>query len=253
MKQHSLYSGLLFIFLTSFILSACRKEESAGCFKSVGSQTEVLRKLQPFSALHITDKIDVVLHQDSTRDFTAILSGGKNLLPGIITRVKDDTLYIDDGNSCNWVRDMQNRTRIDLYIRDLSKIEMHGLSTLGMEKRIYLGDVQVDFISSANQEWDLWTNKLTLNHSGIGDIKISGRSAVYVLTMYFVSGADARNMVADYAFVYSYTTANAWVQPIKGLGVFIYDTGNVYYTREPWEHIVFEKNGPGERIYAPPG
>lgn len=253
MKPHSLLAILMLGLLTGLLLTACKKDRSAGCLKSVGSQTENLRKLLPFSAIRVTDKIDVVLHQDSTRDFTAILSGGKNLLPGIITRVENDTLYIEDGNTCNWVRNLQNRTRIDLYIRDLTKIEMHGLSTLGMEKRIFLGDVQIDFISSANQEWNVWTNKLTLNHSGIGDIKISGRSAVYVLTMYFVSGADARDMVADYAFVYSYTTANAWVQPVKGLGAFIYNTGNIYYTREPWEHIVFEKNGPGERIYAPPG
>lgn len=233
------------------ILNSCKKDSPPDCFKSVGAKKTITRSVEAFHALYLNDKIDVYLHQDSSKDFRIMLTGGKNILPKIRTEVKNGTLYLEDENTCQWVRDLSNRTRLDVWIKDLDNIELHGLSTMNMEKQIRLYDTEVNFFSSADQNWNIYLNELTLNHRGVGDIVISGRAAVYIPTLYFVAGADARKMEADFAFVYSYTTAEAWVQPVKGLGVFIYDTGNVYYTREPWKHIVFEKNGPGERVYAP--
>jgi hypothetical protein len=239
------------LLLLQLLFLSCQSEPSAGCLRGIGSEQSETRQLQPFHTLIVSDKIDVVLHQDSTQNFRCMLTGGENLLTGIRTDVKDGILRIEDGNTCNWVRNLQNRTRLDLWVSDLSRIELNGMSKLQTPQRIRLGDVQVDFISSADQNWNLDLNQLILNHSGVGEIQLEGHAAVYVLTLYFVAGADARHLESDFAFVYSYSTADAWVQPVKGLGVFIYDQGNVYFTREPWEQIVYEKKGNGERVYRP--
>lgn len=232
---------------------SCQPDNSAGCFRGKGKESTQTRLLDTFHSMVVSDKLDIVLHQDSTQPYKCTLSGGSNLFPGIQTRVVDGVLHIEDTNTCDWVRDLQNRTRIDLWISDLNRIEMHGMSKLLTPKRIHLSDVELDFISSADQDWDLETNQLILNHSGVGEITVKGKAAVYVLTQYFVAGADARHLQSDYVFVYSYSTADAWVQPVKGLGAFIYNSGNIYHVSTPWKQIAYEKKGLGERVYAPAG
>jgi hypothetical protein len=240
--------GMLLLFALS-ILWACKQENPPDCFKSVGAEKTITRNLQPFESLSISDKVDVYLHQDSSKNFRVMITGGKNILPKIQTEVKNGILYIEDINTCQWVRDLSTRTRLDVYVNDLKKIELNGFSTLNMEKTIRLQDVEINHISSADQKWNFQANELILNHSGVGDVEIEGRAAVYVVTLYFVAGADARKFKTDYAYVYSYSTADAWVQPVKGMGAFIYDAGNVYFVQEPWKQLVFVRQGTGDRIF----
>ena len=84
------------------------------------------------------------------------------------------TFYIEDVNTCQWVRDLSTRTRLDVYVNDLKKIDLHGYSTLNMEKPIRLHDVEINHISSADQSWKIQANEVVLNHSGVGDVEIEG-------------------------------------------------------------------------------
>lgn len=221
------------------------------CLKGRGREDSVERQVEDFRKIYVTDKIDLYLHQDVTRKNQVRISGGENLIGKIRTEIREGVLHISDENSCNFVRDLQARSRVDVWIDTLTMLEMHGMSSIYTPEKIKFQDFQIDFLSSRNSDIQLDVNVLILNHSGVGELGLSGNAAVYTVTLYNVAGADARNLVTDWAFVYSYSTADVWLKPMKGFGCYLYEAGNAYYTQEPWYLLTYVREGKGERLYQP--
>src|SRR5690606_26765019 len=116
----------LFLMMVSCIfVQSCSKNQPGDCFKSSGEVVQQERLLSSFNKLVISDRFNIILSQDSSKPESAVLRGGKSLLSSVVMHVIDTALYIKDGNTCNWVRNYDNRITIELNIHKLKKLYIH--------------------------------------------------------------------------------------------------------------------------------
>lgn len=243
---------LLVFALVLIAFSACKKNNPPDCFKSVGEQASLDRALPAFSGIVVGDKVDLVLITDTQiTENTVRISGGQHVLNKMKTEVSQDgILKITDENTCNWVRNLQTRIRVEVRCKPVNYIEINGFAALITPDSLIYDRLDIEYTSAADLDLQFKGVYLVLNHRGAGEILMSGNTDVSVFTLYNIAGIDARNLHSDWAFVYSYSTADTWVRPLKGLGTHIFESGNVLYTLEPWEHLEYIREGKGERRFV---
>jgi|GEM_PF-2035984 len=242
---------LCFVFSSALIWS-CKNQNPPDCLKSVGKYHQISKALPDFSGIVVGDKIDLVLVTDpNITENTITLSGGENVLPKIkIEITADGFLKIADLNTCNWVRNLQTRITAEVRCKPVAYLELNGFSKLITPDSLKYDRLDIEFTSAADLNLLLSGKYLVMNHRGVGEVQMQGRTDISVFTLYNVAGLDARNLHSDWSFVYSYSTADTWVRPLKGLGTHIFELGNVFYTREPWEHLEYVREGKGERKFV---
>src|SRR5204862_3278522 len=93
--------------LFSFLMSAlallnysCKKENLFDCFKSTGDVMTERRSISAFTDVEINNNVNVIFVQDSLTYVEA--NAGENLLPLIVTEIRNGKLYIENHNTCNW-------------------------------------------------------------------------------------------------------------------------------------------------------
>lgn len=243
---------LLIFFVLILAFSACKKDNPPDCFKSVGELASIDRALPDFSGIVVGDKVDLVLiTEPGITENSVRISGGKHLLNKMKTEVSQDgILKITDENTCNWVRNLQTRIRVEVRCKPVNYLEINGFAALITPDSLIYDRLDIEFTSSADLDLRLNGVYLKFNHRGAGEIAMTGKTDVSVFTLYNIAGVDARTLHSDWAFVYSYSTADTWVRPLKGLGTHIFESGNVFYTLEPWEHLEYIREGKGERRFV---
>jgi len=236
-----------------FLLPACRKSKGVSqCFMGKGKTKQSRVELtSDFHGIRAGDKIDLVLLQDTILAQPYIkISGYENLMNNISADVDaNGILEIKDNATCNWVRNLQLRTRVEVYFSSLDFMEINGFCKLIIEKPLKFNELQLEITSAADMDLNLSGVYFILDHRGLGEITVSGNTDVGVFSLYNVAGVDARNMLTDWGFVYSYSNADVWIKTLKGLGTYLHESGNLYYLQEPWDHLAYIRKGEGKRIY----
>lgn len=240
---------IFFIIFISTFISGCRKDNVPDCFKGKGKEATEERQLPPFKNIKINDRFNLIISQDTAKTENAILKGGENLLPSVKMEVKDSTLYIEDGNTCNWVRNFDDRITIALNIKDLNKIWVHDDVYVKTNGQINLETFYIDHSGMGNIEMDLKCSKfLQTDQYSAGEITLKGYAAVFVTTINDVGGMYASGLQGDYTYVFHHGTNECHVKPKKQMGVSIFYTGNIFYYAEPSELVFGKMNGSGQLI-----
>ena len=203
------------------------------CFKGRGKPTSEQRSLSPFLKIEVYDKIDLIIIKDSLHPEHMEINGWKNLLSSISTNVKDGILAIHDNNTCNFVRDLDNRTTVKVYIHSINSLEIHDVATAKTEGRLTLDSMLLYHEGMSDISMDLNIGRLTCKAQSGGNIKLNGYAAIFVAVLNDVGGIDASGLQGDYTFVFHNGTNDCLTMPYKVLDVNITYSGNVYYDLEP--------------------
>jgi hypothetical protein len=220
------------LFIVSFSLSiaGCGK---GVCLQGAGEVTTEIRTLAPFTSIDLYNRVNVILTQDTVNEVQ--VEAGRHLLSGIETTVNNNVLTIADKNTCNWVRDLDNRINVYIHTNNLQQINYYGS-----------GDVTS-------------SNTLTAEHftvdskEGVGSIKLNINSAFIDLVLrknnadvtftgncdsaYVYCGdqgkADLRNLVCNYVWVDHKGLYDTYVYAKHTLLANVLYKGNVYYKGNP--------------------
>lgn len=182
-------------------LAACNQEDAPDCFKTAGNITEETRMLEDFNRIEIQDLFEVhIIPSDSS---FAVVRGPRNILPKIITDVTDGVLFIENNNTCNFVRSFKNKLEIDLYVKSIREIQNRGTGTifstdtlffpyLKIENRHAAGEVsliiQGDSISAYTQ-------------TGVADIRLAGEVFKAELFNQGYGSIDAKHLKAEQTYI----------------------------------------------------
>jgi hypothetical protein len=221
----------LFIIL---LFSNCRKENAFDCFTSSGREITQERRPGIFSDLVVYNKFDVTIVQGS--EYRVEVTAGQNLLKNIITRIDGGTLYIENLNTCNFVRGYKKTLKVKVTAPALSLINNTSVGTM----RIAEGFSQKELRIRAESSGDIHVNgnieTLRTSTHGNGDLYLTGScNALYVYT-FGTNFVHAENLnIRDYAFVDTYSIGDCHVN-VTNVPLFDYNIwrdGNIYYSGEP--------------------
>jgi hypothetical protein len=112
--------NILILSVTIFFLMGCKKENSLDCFKSNGREVYEIRNLGSFTKIEVNEKIEVTVFKGT--EFKIEVIAGKNIIKNIKTRIVNDTLKIENRNTCNFVRGYKKKVRVNVTLPYL-----HGL------------------------------------------------------------------------------------------------------------------------------
>jgi hypothetical protein len=174
------------IFILFFAVLGCAKEEGV-CLKSRGNDTEKVIELGSFNKLEVYDKIDIDIYRSS--EFKAIIYSGENIIDGIGLKIKNNTLTVQDNNTCHWVRTLKKKPRVELYLDSLEDVLYYGAGNL----------ICKDTIPSNIMYLEAW--------EGSGDINyLTNSQEIYLKSHTGVSHFDVRGS-SNYLFIYNNTYA----------------------------------------------
>jgi hypothetical protein len=215
------------------------------CGNKPGADVLVSRQLPAFDKMHIGDRFDIRIVQDSTRAGGIDLFGPPEITGGVVTKVENGKLIVTDENRCKWVWQMGKRTAITVYIKDLREIEVLDNASLVCPDTLYLTELFIDHRSSAEQLITLDIPTLTLDHRQGGTFNLHGKGSNFVPTLYETGKLDARFFHASQVFVFHYGINRADVYASAALTCRTENKGDTYYHTLPSGLLKVYGRGPG--------
>lgn len=178
LKPLSLFLRCCLLLPTLFVLS-CKKNYSPGCLTSSGPIIHQQRDLQPFSKIEIENALETHVVQDSI--FRVDVEAGANLQRKIITRVNNDTLYISDKNTCNFVRGYDHTPKVTIHLPYLRKLTNNSVHPAWFESKFVQDSIRIHAGNSGDVHvYGTYGIILSTAH-GNGDIYYSGKTKTILL------------------------------------------------------------------------
>jgi hypothetical protein len=229
--------------------TACKKHQLNDCFSAAGEDGVEERNLETFDQIWVGDKIDLKIIQDTNSDEKIILRGGSNLFEGIVTTIKNGQLTIDNQNVCNFVRSYKKKLVVELYLKNLSRLEVATAANVSSVDTIKTPFLYILHHAMGDVDLTLDCEEVVIQSlNGAGTI-LKGKVGTIKSSIEGISFLDARDCLANNVFVDSHSPLDCYINAAKVIFVKIYNSGNIYYVAEPaTQKEVNEKTGEGELL-----
>ncbi len=228
---------ILFLLL---VLISCSSENAFTCIQTEGESITHTFEVTPFNALVVESRISVVIKQASVQKIT--VTTGSNLLDNIKVEVKNNTLYLSENSSCNWLRDYEVTT---FYIETPTLTTIRNASTGSIKSDGILAFESLDLISNTdagvnepNKSGDftlsLTCNRFTIAANGQSVFYISGTAnrATFSFTDE-VPKLEASNFLVNKLTILQRSATFMRVHPLEQLTGEIRGTGDVISVNRP--------------------
>jgi hypothetical protein len=237
------------ILVLVMLCSGCNKQNAFDCFKSSGPEITQLRYPLGFTNISLSDKMDVTVAQGA--HFRLEVTAGQNLLTEIASYVRNDTLFLENNNLCNFVRGYEKKIHIIVIMPYVRRIVNNGVGTIRLAEEF----MQDTLVVRAESSGDIYVNGIfrqvrTSSH-GNGDIYLNGATnSLYVYTKgtNYLRGEEMT--VRDYVFVETASLGQSYINgsQLDVLECNIHDDGNIYYTGNPATNDFSDGTGKGRLL-----
>lgn len=237
------------LFIAIAVLSGC--SHIGDLVTSYGSDTTVTRHVDDFTKITAGEKFDIFLIQDSAKAGTIEVTAGKNVIEGYTTEVVDGELHIKNKNKFNWVRKLKVRQKVVVYFKMLEKLQINGSAKFTSLDTIRGGSGSTFRISHGGLE----DAHLIVKHDYIyadctntGGVFVSGNCFLFSGSVDDISFLDTRNLVAQKAYISSYSRVDSHIDATNELGIKLFGVGSIYYHNTPSGLLDVEDKGEGQVI-----
>jgi len=237
-----------YIPLLALLLLGCERDQMDDCFTSTGALQQELRSVEPFTSIDLTDRVDLIFEQRAANSI--VVEAGEALLAQVSTEVKDGTLHISNGNTCNWVRSFKPRITVRVPVAQVEKLTVRGTGNVSCADSI----IRPRFVL---EQWGaVGTVHLLLDvgqvdcalHTGAGDAILEGRcSSTANLFSGIMAPIDASRMRTRFVDVTNTGVSDIRCWPTVWITAQISGVGDVYYRNGPI-NITSTATGAGQLI-----
>lgn len=230
--------------IIAIVFVSCSSERN-DCLKSTGKVRTERRDLSAFTELVLERRLNVIIVEDSLSYVE--VEAGENLLGEIITEVEGNSLRIGNRNTCNFMRSFKIPVNIRVHAPGLRWITMLGTSYLSSETVLRNDSITLEFIDSSS-DVELSVDNIYMNvvqHTGASDVIINGKTFHLDVYMSGLAYADYSRLSADYAYVYSKSSAACSVFTTGSMHLKNEGDGTIYYRGIPLELL---KKGRGDVV-----
>lgn len=240
----------IFILLFSVLILSC--ENPADCVKSTGTMVTKEIEVLPFEYIRVYKGIGLVIKQGE--NYKVEVRSGENLVDDIEVKVQDNTLFLKDKTTCNWVRDYGQTT---VYITAPNLIEIRSkteqnivsdgvltypsLSLIAMDKD---GDGEEgagtgDFILQIDN------SNFFIGNNNLANYYISGKTNDFFVGLYNGNGiVRAENLEIANFNIYHRGFNDVHINPTQSVIGDLYSTGNlIIYSNPPVVEVIQHYQG----------
>ena len=229
-------------FFSTFILIvfiSCNKPDAPDFVKSTGKNKHEYRLLTGFSKLELYDNIHLSIVPDYT-DYLDV-EAGENLIPKIVSDVKDCTLVLKNNNKFNFLRSYKDSIIVELHTTSLQHIYYYGsgyIKTTGtIQQKTFAFE---SWYGSGQCQFNLNTEVSSFAfHTGFCDLMVMGISNENRLYGTEQGVIDCTSLITERTYCHNRGIANWKVYAKREIGVEIYGDGNIFYSGDA--KIVYEK------------
>ncbi|HRH62374.1 MAG TPA: DUF2807 domain-containing protein [Bacteroidia bacterium] len=243
MKQSlTVFSLVLFAMLCS-----CNKESAPDFIQTTGEITIEERTLENFNELEVFNTINVLIVPDTVNK--VVIEAGENLIPDILTTVKEGKLILKNNNKFNFLRSYKKEINIEVHCKTLIHLIYRGAGNIRCSKNItdsiftldcHKGTGSIDLLLDITEgHFNMATGQL--------DLTLHGKVGVNYIYQVGNGYTDASDLNTAYTFVTNKGTNDLIVQVSYELFARLDYLGNVYYKGNPI-NIGAELNDQGQLI-----
>jgi hypothetical protein len=187
-----------------------------GVLAGNGDKRHIERQIAAFNHIDFTAYGDVFVHFGN--EYRVDVTADSNIVPHIITKVYDNTLYIafDLGSYRGLLNPSRLGLRFDVYTRNIESFFSGGEGSI----RII----------------DIDTAALTLNHIGEGSFTVTGKAMQFVVYMIGEGNIKAENFAVERASVNiigATGRVKVWAEEFLEASVNPFGSGSIKYRGDP--------------------
>jgi len=216
------YSFLLLLLSFTFISAGTINSQS---LYGDGNVVKENRTVSSFDKVEINGVVNVYLKQGSSE--SAVVEADKNLVPYILTSVKNGTLTISTKEDFN----LKKSTKLKVYVtlKNITDLECNSVGNVKTESKLDLNDINIENNSVGNIDLELDCNKLTLENNSVGNSTLSGNIDVGNIEHNGVGNIKAFDLKADVLTIESNAVGNAEVSSEREIYIELNGMGNINY------------------------
>lgn len=218
---------LLAILLLSLVACSEKKQEGV----EPKRRTEI-REARNFSHIDWTGTGNLFISQGNKEEIK--LEANEDVLPDIITEVKDGTLHIEQKPQ-SWIRNFLTETNFNAYIsfKNIESISLAGKGTLKGEKEIQSKNLTIKVSGSGNVDLALETENLTAIGMGSSNYHLKGKTDEQNVQINGSGIYNAAQLLSQKASIDIRGSGEANVNVQNQLNVIITGKGTVRYIGKP--------------------
>jgi hypothetical protein len=234
MKRIFNYLFLLLVF------TACDSDSAWDCVKAAGTIVQEEITLETFEKLDVRHRVQLIVKQGDEQ--MVILETGENLRSKITLKVVDGVLRIDNGNSCNLVRDYgitkvyvtspnitQIRNGSGLPVLSDGELTFPSLTLLSEDTA-----VEEDIHTVGDFKLLLDVQSLSIVANGKSNFFLSGQAENAFIGLYSGDGrVEAANFIVQDLNIYHRSSNKMYVSPRQSIRGEIRGVGNVIAVFQP--------------------
>ena len=231
---------LVFLILSTFLLSSCDAEDAPGCFKKAGDiiQDEVV--VDAFSEIIVYEQVKLFIQQGPVQK--VVIETGENLRKDVSVEVLDNRLSIRNENSCNLLREY-GLTKVYVTLPDLTWLQNSSGSAIESIGTLKLKDL---WLRSINQEndlsihtdgdfiLDLDVENLRITNDNVSNYFLTGK--VDAVNVFFANGdgrLNAPDLIVQNYKIFHRGTNKMILFPVQSLKGELRSSGNVIAKNRP--------------------
>jgi hypothetical protein len=157
-----------FLFFSLLVILALHSCDSG--VKGAGDTQPETRSVSPFTEIVSDNSIDITFRQIQEGVDKVVVTAQENLLPMIITKVKNGTLHISTEGSYQSDQEL----KIDIYGRHLNSLTLNSSGDFNSDGRIDEQKFYLEMNSSGDADIRLKSKSIEVDSNGSGDISMAG-------------------------------------------------------------------------------
>lgn len=216
---------------------SCKKENRRDCFTSSGAVVKDIRLFTDIDSVEIDKYVDVIFIQDTVEK--VIVQTGKNLMPLLKTYKIENKLYIQNNNTCDWVRSYSVPYKVHVHVKNLKGIVANGTGKISSANQLIGNYINIRNTAMSEINLDLNYKDVIVYVFGFGNLTLKGHAGMIDAFLGGSCNIDFKQIPCAFGYISTSSTGDTYINAYKELGVNIRGRGNVYFTGNP--QIVYEK------------
>lgn len=247
-KARRSFIRLLPTILVLLSITSCNKDHSLDFTKSWGDEkTETRAVTGNFTRIRLENDIDLSITLGN--NYSVTITGGENILPGIITEIIDSTLIIRNENKYNWVRSYDKKLLAAVTLPHLFQLYYESTGTVTCTDTIREDSLFIDSHGGSGYINMLINTGLAHMsiHRGSADIKAIGYCGSNFIYSASYGVFHCEDLETINTYMHSKGTGNCYIRVLGTLEYQLDGKGNIYYWGRP-VNISGTDNGIGNLI-----
>ncbi|MES2678708.1 MAG: DUF2807 domain-containing protein [Bacteroidota bacterium] len=187
-----------------------------------------------FTNVKVFDKINLNIVSGPAHKVE--VSAYRHTIKNISTEVRDGILYVNNNNTCNFVRGYKKTVTVTVTVPDLARVENWGVGVTRFEQGFKADRMRIIAESSGDIYLDGSFKNLSTYSNGNGDIHLSGNCDSLNI---FMNGTNFlygdKLSISTYVRAESLSIGDCFLNAASAqqLDYAIYRSGNIYYRGNP--------------------